>query len=212
MSAPAVAAIGVTSITATGVTLIGSMNTSGQTGSWQFAWGTSLPPSNLTPSAAASGLASAQIVQTTLTGLTTGQKYYFELIGTVGSASAASSPMTFTPVPPSQSAAVPTSLSVPIPHFSWPFTITSTGAQVVQQDSEGDVVSCVNAIAFCQQGEWPEDPTFGIPDQTFTTELDLDSLYTAIIRLEPRASVDIVQGQLDYTTGTWPVQITTGVA
>lgn len=81
-------------------------------------------------------------------------------------------------------------MAVGIPHFAVPFTVTDGQVQVVEQDSEAEVASCVMAILDTEVGSRIEDPSFGIEDQLFqqvTADPDIDDVLSAVETFEPRA-------------------------
>lgn len=84
------------------------------------------------------------------------------------------------------------------PHFTLPFRLVPHGtglqAAVVEQDSEDDVMSCVEAVVRYDAGQRIEKPSFGKPDPTFDEpKVDENELMGAILRWEPRAGILIQQ-------------------
>lgn len=81
-------------------------------------------------------------------------------------------------------------MGVEVPHFAQPFSISATGAAVVEQDSAADVAACVYRVAVCPQGYREELPSFGIPQLARTPlPLNLPALESAITFWEPRADL-----------------------
>jgi phage baseplate assembly protein W len=77
---------------------------------------------------------------------------------------------------------------IQIPHFSLPFRIHNGSAVVVEQDSTDEILDCVQAICSYPAGSRPEQPDFGIPDQTFRQGgVDTDAIAAAVDQWEPRA-------------------------
>jgi phage baseplate assembly protein W len=81
-----------------------------------------------------------------------------------------------------------------VPHFSLPFRFGFVGtnlrqAAVNEQDSIDEIADCVQAILLCPLGFRLEVPSFGIPDPTFRSGVDIDEMRTIIRTWEPRASV-----------------------
>lgn len=76
-----------------------------------------------------------------------------------------------------------------IPHFRIPFRIQGSAAAVVEQDTHDEIAQCVQTLVSTVQGERIEVPDYGIPDQVFLTEsqVQVASLSTVISRWEPRA-------------------------
>lgn len=80
-----------------------------------------------------------------------------------------------------------------IPHFDIPFRfLNNKSAAVNEQDSDREIMDCVETIVRYQVGDRPERPEFGIPDFTFTLPGTDSSLIQASIReFEPRADVQV---------------------
>jgi len=92
------------------------------------------------------------------------------------------------------------------PHFDMPFRMTGSGSfAVVEQDSEKDVMNCIEAILRTQIGSRFYVPNFGIEDPTFEVQpIDTIGIQQQILRNEPRAattikqSLDIVDKLVDH--------------
>lgn len=218
LSPPIVSAVGVTSLTATSVTLVGTINTQGLAGTYWFVWGVGLPePENVTGSAAASASVIPSTIQASITGLAAGQTYWWGVYGQTAGGKVRSNLLSFVPTAPETptgglvSRGVTTAISTP--HFSWPFTVTSTGVEVVEQDTDGDVSACVDAIVSCTIGAWAQDPGFGLPDMVFSQfPFDPISLEATITRWEPRATETVVENlTLGGNNGDWTIQFDTEV-
>ena len=212
---PLVATVGVSGLGSTAVTLVGSVNPQGQSGNWWFTYGTTPQMGTTTASTAVVANSLPQTVTVYLSGLTTNTTYYFAPVCSTAGGTVTAAPLSFTPnVQPAVTNASNPIVSqatpaVTTPHYSWPFTITNSGAQVVEQDSTGEIVACVNAIAACQIGQCPELPTFGIPDLTFlTAPMDTSSLLQAVQTWEPRAQPSTVVSAMDQIGAGWNVQLT----
>jgi hypothetical protein len=80
-----------------------------------------------------------------------------------------------------------------IPHFALPFRIRGArGAVVNEQDSEAEILACVEAIVRYQKGQRPEKPDFGIDDPTFSSPLvDSRAIEADINEFEPRTHVSV---------------------
>lgn len=79
---------------------------------------------------------------------------------------------------------------VDIPHFASPFTLVGTSFGVVDQDSDEDILQCVETVLRTPAGSRDEVPEFGMDDPTFTTDpsqVEADAL-AAIREWEPRAT------------------------
>jgi phage baseplate assembly protein W len=77
-----------------------------------------------------------------------------------------------------------------IPHFDVPFRINGArGAVVNDQDSDEEILVCVESVIRYEVGQREEKPEFGIPDLTFSEpEPDVSLVRDAIGTWEPRAS------------------------
>lgn len=80
-------------------------------------------------------------------------------------------------------------MAIKVPHFAIPLRFTpGLGAVVTEQDSDQEIEDCVETIIRFPTGQRPEEPTFGIPDQTFAfPTVDLTKIQAAIAKWEPRA-------------------------
>lgn len=226
-----------TPVVPTSVTLSGSINPEGLSGTWWFTYGTTPTMGTLSASAAASASTLPQTITTVLTGLTIGQTYYFAAVGQTAAGTVYGYTLSFvyqapnTPSTPSSTVSSTAVSSLTIPHMAWPFKIvhgsphtaqgsqitSNDGVEVVQQDSDGEIYSCVSTILNCQVGQWPENPSFGIYDEAFhlvtsssntgAVQLDPLDLVTTVARWEPRANLSTVVAatQGDATGGSWTV-------
>lgn len=80
------------------------------------------------------------------------------------------------------------------PHFSFPFSVDGSSVAVDEQDSQEEILSCVNVIVRCPVGFRVERPDFGIPDPTFrATPVNYDEIQDAVETFEPRAELDITE-------------------
>jgi phage baseplate assembly protein W len=62
----------------------------------------------------------------------------------------------------------PHNSDISVKHFSFPFTLgPNKHARAVEQDSDDDIMGCVEAVCRTQIGQRIEVPEFGLPDQTF---------------------------------------------
>lgn len=74
-------------------------------------------------------------------------------------------------------------MPVASPHCSSTFTIAPKGTQVVEQDSEGDLLARAKNVAVCPQGYREDNPDFGIPPLLFqSVPLDIASVQADIAR------------------------------
>jgi hypothetical protein len=81
-----------------------------------------------------------------------------------------------------------------IPHLDAPFTLTSAGAAVVDQNTPAEIEACVNNIVACPVGFRSESPNFGIPSPQFTNApVPVTGIEQAIQLREPRAEPHITE-------------------
>ena len=76
-----------------------------------------------------------------------------------------------------------------IPHFAVPFRVMNGGVATVEQDSDDDILACVETVLRTPVGNREEQPDFDITDLTFKTdpaEINLEC-QQALDELEPRA-------------------------
>ena len=79
-----------------------------------------------------------------------------------------------------------------IPHISLPIRIVGRAYAVNDQDSEDDLVDCVQAICQFEREYRVEQPEFGILDPTFATmPINTNDIINQINKWEPRADVDV---------------------
>lgn len=76
-----------------------------------------------------------------------------------------------------------------VPHFSFPLRKDARGNLVtVEQDSDEEIIDCVEVLLSTPVGLREEVPTYGLPDQTFRMNgADLEQIASVIGRWEPRA-------------------------
>lgn len=78
------------------------------------------------------------------------------------------------------------------PHFRVPFAITDGAAEVVEQDTDEEILQCVEAICRTERGSRIDAPNFGIPEIVFREGgINEDVLHRAITDHEPRANAYI---------------------
>lgn len=75
-----------------------------------------------------------------------------------------------------------------IAHLKFPVEIRDGQFVTVEQDSDADVLGCVELIARTPQGHWDSLPSMGLPDLAFSRP-DAGSLRAMIEPYEPRARV-----------------------
>jgi len=87
-----------------------------------------------------------------------------------------------------------------IPHFKFPFKLTAAGdrAQIVEQDSDDEVMDCIEILLSTVQGERIEIPDYGIRDQVFRQKgVDTGHVLQQIRRFEERADVVLEPGKIE---------------
>ena len=83
---------------------------------------------------------------------------------------------------------------VDVPHFKFPFRLASSGTRVmvVEQDTQDEIMDCVEVLIRTEAGERIEAPEYGILDQTFRERgVDLGYVLSVIEEFEDRASVQL---------------------
>lgn len=86
------------------------------------------------------------------------------------------------------------------PHFRFPFQFTSSGtrAQVVEQDSDEEIMDCIQVLLSTEIGERIELPDYGIADQTFRENgVNTAHIMAQIRRFEERAEIELEPKQID---------------
>ena len=88
--------------------------------------------------------------------------------------------------------------NVVTPHFSLPFRIRGErGATVCEQDSEEEVMYCIETILRYPVGHRPERPEFGTPDLTFSEgPADERRVQSALSEWEPRVEMLVSQAEI----------------
>lgn len=98
-------------------------------------------------------------------------------------------------VVPSQASSTPAAdyaapTGVQIPHLAAPFQLSAAGAAVVEQNSNDEILACVDNIVHCNEGFLLDEPEFGIPFLQFgNAPLNTTGVATAINQWEPRAQI-----------------------
>lgn len=203
-----------TLVTATSANLNGAVNPEGLTGTWWFAYGTTPAYGVTTAPQPVSGTLPIT-VSTNIAGLTAGAAYHFAVVVQTAGGTVMGIDQTFVAQVSLAVAttSVPMTPGVSVPHFSWPFTMTTRGAQVVEQDSLAEIFSCVQAIAHTPLGAIPEVPGFGMPQLAFgQAPLDTLPAVSALELQEPRASQEAVASAVDQAGSVWRLSLTTQTA
>lgn len=87
-----------------------------------------------------------------------------------------------------------------VPHFSFPFRRLANGKTlaVVEQDTDDEVMDCVEVFLSTEQGERVELPDYGLPDQVFREGgVDMEQVHSQIEVWEPRALLNLVRVELE---------------
>jgi phage baseplate assembly protein W len=84
------------------------------------------------------------------------------------------------------------------PHFSLPLRFNRNTFVVSEQDSEEEILDCIELILRYTHGDRPEKPTFGLPDQTFASPNPNEDLIRAsLAEWEERVGTEIGHTILD---------------
>jgi phage baseplate assembly protein W len=85
------------------------------------------------------------------------------------------------------------------PHFALPFRINGEKGSVnCEQDSEEEILNCVETILRFPVGHRPERLEFGIPDLTFSENVaDKRRIQSALNRWEPRLEMFVSEAEID---------------
>jgi hypothetical protein len=75
------------------------------------------------------------------------------------------------------------------PHFSFPFVMTAGGASVTEQDTDAELLDCVEVILSVPLGFREDLPDFGLSDPVFGVGMDTQDIIDTVTRWEPRADV-----------------------
>lgn len=96
--------------------------------------------------------------------------------------------------------------AVDIPHLKVPFSLSAAGAAVVEQDSDNEIIQCVEAICRTPRGTRLDSPDFGIDEVVLReTGPDRDKLQRTILYWEPRARVAIDIQSPDSLSGLYQI-------
>jgi phage baseplate assembly protein W len=80
-------------------------------------------------------------------------------------------------------------------HWQYPFQFVEGSANVVEQDSQEDIISCVEVIASTPIGAREEIPDFGMEQAVFSLQpIDTAPVVAAIVQWEPRAVTRVESG------------------
>jgi hypothetical protein len=78
-----------------------------------------------------------------------------------------------------------------VPHFDLPFRFEGTQSAVVEQDSDADILNCVNAAVRTTRGTRFYAANFGIDDPTFENQpINMTEILTQVRESEPRAQLN----------------------
>jgi phage baseplate assembly protein W len=99
-----------------------------------------------------------------------------------------------------------------VPKISFPFRMVSSGknAVYVEQDSDEEVMDCVEVLLRTEVGSREEIPEFGLPDQAFRLGgVDIQVVLASVNRWEPRARRSgISADQIEELVQTSRIEIT----
>jgi phage baseplate assembly protein W len=81
---------------------------------------------------------------------------------------------------------------VDVPHFAFPFSLAGGRVTVVEQDTDDEIIACVEAILAHPLGSRPEVPNFGVELGEFQQGGPaLGEVRSALAAWEPRADVHL---------------------
>lgn len=76
-----------------------------------------------------------------------------------------------------------------VPHLALPLRFRGDRAATIEQDSDADVLQCVETVLRFRRGHLLHAPEFGVPDQAHRQGgADLAGIVDAVSRWEPRAA------------------------
>lgn len=87
-------------------------------------------------------------------------------------------------------------MPIDTPHLKFPFHLQADGtsAMYTEQDSDDDIMDCVEILLRTERGSRIEVPDYGIPDQVFREAgADYEVIEEAISEWEPRADAKVRQ-------------------
>jgi phage baseplate assembly protein W len=92
--------------------------------------------------------------------------------------------------------------NVDVPHFSFPFRLSGStpGPVYVDQDSDDEIMDCVEVYLATDKGERQDAPEYGLQDPTFHEgNIDINAVMADLSVWEPRASVGIATTEITDT-------------
>lgn len=92
-------------------------------------------------------------------------------------------------------------MAVDVPHFKFPFQLTSDGSrvQVTKQDSDEEIMDCIEVLLATEVGERVEMTDYGILDQVFRENgVDVAHIMSQIRIFEERANVQLEPSQIEH--------------
>lgn len=91
-------------------------------------------------------------------------------------------------------------IPVDVPHFKFPFRVAASGRRVmvVEQDSDDEVLDCVEVTLRTRPGDRLDEPEFGLEDQAFVMYRDdnMEEVVNAVRVWEPRARTYIASQEI----------------
>lgn len=99
-----------------------------------------------------------------------------------------------------------------IPHLAFPLTIANGTFQTVEQNSDEEIIGCVDAVLLCPQGHRDLLPDFGLPPLEFLRLGDdrQQLVHDAVAAGEPRAADVLTSEDLTDMAATITVQVQRG--
>lgn len=98
-----------------------------------------------------------------------------------------------------------------VPVMQWPFRMggfNSSEISYVEQDTPEEIEQCVALLLTTRPGDFPDEPTIGLPDPAFRqggiSEADIQAV---VRRWEPRAEINFTGDQLVALTQTLDIEV-----
>lgn len=80
------------------------------------------------------------------------------------------------------------------PHLAFPLEFRNDRVVVTEQDSQDEIVDCVEALLSIPLGSLVHQPDLGLADPTFRQNgVDLSEIEGTVAQWEPRADVDAIR-------------------
>ena len=84
------------------------------------------------------------------------------------------------------------------PHFKFPFRIIGNSATTIEQDSDEDILGCVEAILRTEVGSRDELPEFGVDDLAFRAGESVEAeVVGSVTEWEPRVAASATAEEIE---------------